>query len=173
MTTTQYKYGDSVIEFPQHAFNADELQECIQRAEDIYYGSVKTPAETDKLAASIYFNCDLLAVAIPKLIELVQAGYTLRTDRHIGMNGIALTCTLTIPQKQIEKDLIKVHAAAAESYEHQRWIKNSEETLRQLKITADRKQRDREKALAAAEQKRLAEETEQALQELREAYATA
>lgn len=167
--TNEYKYGDSVIEFFQHDDN--ELQEAIQRAEDIYYGAVKTPAETDKLAASIYFSCDLLAVAIPKLIELTQSGYSLRTDRHIGMNGIALTCTLTLPQKQIEKDLIKVHAAAVESYKLQRWMKNSDETKRQLQISADRKQRDKEKALAAAEQKRLAEEMEQALEDLRQAYA--
>lgn len=166
---TKHTYGTEVIEFFQHDDN--ELQEAIQRAEDTYYGAVKTPAETDKLAASIYFNCDLLAVAIPKIIELVQSGYTLRADRHIGMNGIALTCTLTLPQKQIEEDLIKVHTQATDKYEGDRLAKNLAEQDRQVNISLEKARRDAEKKAAAAELKAAEVAREKALSELRAAYA--
>ncbi|MCE4073412.1 MULTISPECIES: hypothetical protein [Pseudomonas] len=169
MKQQAYTYGDSVIEF--FPFNPDELQESIQQAESKYYNAI---ANLDnQLAANVQLPRAPLVVQLPELFKLIERGYTVHPNKFCGVMGQSLDITLIKPQKVIDKELAQVHAEAESSYNSARFERNRVETERQLQITTDRKQRDREKALAAAEQKRLAEETEQALQELREAYAAA
>lgn len=166
---TQYNYGVDVIEFFQH--NDNELQEVIKKAEDNYYGSVKSPLEINRLAASLHFHRSPLAVALPELIQLVQDGYTIRNDRFIGMQGALLDVTLSIPQAQIDKDLIAVHANAAAAYEADRYNRNKIETEYQIGVTLARNARDAEKAAQAKADAAAAKARLAAINDLREAYA--
>ena len=169
MKQDKYKYGLDVIEFYPHDEN--ELQEFIQRSEDTYYNAVKSLIETDKLAASIQFHSGPLPVALSKLISLVQAGYTIREDRYIGMHGGALDVTLSIPQEQIDLDLVRIHAQAFNDYEASRFERNRVETDYQVSVTLARAQRDEEKRLAAAAERAAAKARQAALNDLRSAYA--
>lgn len=166
---TEYNYGIDVIEFFQH--DDDELQEAVSKAEDAYCGATKAPVETNKLAASLHFHRGPLAVALPELIQLVQDGYTIRNDRFIGMNGGALDVTLSLPQEQIEADLVRVHAQAVADYDAARWERNRVETDYQISVSLARAQRDEEKKLAAAAEKAASKARAQALDDLRTAYA--
>jgi len=165
----QYNYGIEIIEFFQHDEN--ELQEVVSKAEDVYYGSTKSPVETNKLAASLHFHRGPLAVALGELIALVQAGYTIREDRYIGMQGGALDITLSLPQEQIDADLIRVHAQATSDYEAARYARNLAETERQVGVTLARALREEEKRIAAAAEKAANKARTQALDDLRTAYA--
>lgn len=169
MKQDKYKYGLDVIEFYPHDEN--ELQEFIQRSEDTYYNAVKSLIETDKLAASIQFHSGPLPVALSKLISLVQAGYTIREDRYIGMHGGALDVTLSIPQEQIDLDLVRIHAQAFDDYEASRFERNRVETEYQVSVTLARAQRDEEKRLAAAAERAAAKARQAALDDLRSVYA--
>ncbi|MGU1062624.1 hypothetical protein ACSEPQ_07115 [Pseudomonas aeruginosa] len=166
----KFVYGDQVVEF--FPFDQNELQDYTQRAEDTYYNAVKSLIETDKLAASIQFHKGPLSVALGELISLVQAGYTIREDRYIGMQGGALDVTLAIPQDQIELDLVRVHAQAFDDAEASRFERNRVETEYQVSVTLARAQRDEEKRLAAAAERAAAKAREQALADLKAAYAS-
>jgi len=167
MKQTKYKYGDSVIEF--FSFDNDELQEYITKAEQAYYNSIETL--DNKLAASVQLQKNPLVVQLPELFKLYDQGYTVRTDRFCNVSGGSLDITLMKPQKMIDADLALVHAHAEEAYEIFRWSKNSQETERQLAISAEKIKRDKTKALALAEQKELEAQRERALNDLRKAYA--
>ncbi|MCE4069656.1 MULTISPECIES: hypothetical protein [Pseudomonas] len=167
--TKQYTYGDSAIEFFPHDDN--ELQELIQKAENNYYSSIRSPIEVDKLSANISFTKGPLTAALPELIQLVQDGYTIRTDKYIGMQGGLLDVTLSIPQAQIDKDLIAVHADATEAYEADRYKRNQTETEYQISVTLARAARDEEKKQAAAAERAAHKARQQALDDLRQAYA--
>lgn len=166
---TKYNYGDTVIQFFTHDDN--ELQEAIQKAEDNYYGSVKSPLEINRLAASLHFHRSPLPVALPELIQLVQDGYTIRNDRFIGMNGGALDVTLSLPQEQIEADLVLVHAKAVADYDAARYERNRVETDYQISVSLARAQRDEEKKQLAAAERAANKARAQALDDLRQAYA--
>lgn len=168
MTKQTYTYGDSVIEF--YPFNADELQEAIQRAEDRYYNGITTEFENG-LAASVNLRQGPISIALVKLLEMHDSGYRLRTDRHIGEISGMLDCTLMKPKDQIEKELKLVHKQAEQEFEAQRFERNSLETIRQLNISTERMKREKEKAAQLAEQQELEEQREAALADLRKAYA--
>ncbi|MDN6871840.1 hypothetical protein QO209_05240 [Pseudomonas citronellolis] len=166
MKQTKYTYGLDVIEF--FSFDNDELQEYISNAEQAYYNAIETL--DNKLAASVQLKKNPLVVQLPELFKLYGQGYTVRTDRFCNVSGGSLDITLMKPQEMIDADLVQVHKQAGEIYEQQRWIKNSQETERQLNISAEKIKRDKEKARLAAEQKELEAQRERALAELREAY---
>ncbi|MCJ1881132.1 hypothetical protein [Pseudomonas nitroreducens] len=167
--TTQHTYGDSAIEF--FPYDDNELQEQIQKAENSYYNSVKSPVEVNKLAASMHFHRGPLAVALSELIQLVQEGYSIRNDRFVGMNGGALDVTLSLPQELIDADLVRVHEQAAADYNAARFERNRVETEYQIGVTLTRAQREEEKKLAAAAEKAANKARAQALEDLRQAYA--
>lgn len=163
----KYNYGLDVIEFFQ--FDNDELQEYISKAEQTYYNSIESL--DNKLAANIQLMKAPLVVQLPELFRLYSEGYAVHPNKFCGVIGQSLDITLTKPQKAIDKELVQVHKQAEEIYEQQRWIKNSQETERQLNISAEKIKRDREKAAALAEQKELEAQREKALNDLRAAYA--
>jgi len=163
----KYKYGLDVIEFFQ--FDNDELQEHISKAEQAYYNSIESL--DNKLAANIQLMKAPLVVQLPELFRLYSEGYTVHPNKFCGVMGQSLDITLTKPQKIIDKELVQVHKQANEFFEQQRWIKNSQETDRQLAISAEKVKRDKEKAAAIAEQAELEAQREKALDDLRKAYA--
>lgn len=164
---TKYQYGQDVIEF--FPFCADELQDRITMAEEIYHNFV---AQNDsQLAANIAFHESPFAVALPKLLKLHDLGYTVKQDRFCGIEGGTIVLTLTKPKSEIDKDLVLVHRRTEEEYDAHRYNLNAEETSRQIQITLDRTQREKEAAEAAAAVKAEQDARSAALADLKAVYS--
>ncbi|WP_193452115.1 hypothetical protein [Pseudomonas nitroreducens] len=163
---TKYKYGTDTIEF--FTFDADELQDRIQMAEEVYYQSVARGE--GQLCANIHFHESPFPIALKKLLALHDAGYTVNENKFCGLQGGAIDLTLTKPQSEIDRDLVQVHKRAEEQYHAHRYQLNSEETSRQIQITLDRTRREREAAEAATAIKADTDARQAALDDLKAVY---
>ncbi|OQR29414.1 hypothetical protein BWR15_26965 [Pseudomonas sp. T] len=164
---SKYQYGQDVIEF--FPFCADELQDRITMAEEVYYNFV---AQNDsQLAANIHFHESPFPVALQKLLKLHELGYTVHENKFCGLQGGAVDLTLVKPQSEIDRDLVLVHQRAEEEYDAHRYQLNAEETARQIQITLDRTQREKEAAEAAAATKAEQDARAAALADLKAVYS--
>lgn len=164
---TKYQYGQDVIEF--FPFCADELQDRITVAEEVYYQSVARGES--QLCANIHFHESPFPVALPKLLKLHDLGYTVHENKFCGLQGGAVDLTLVKPQSEIDKDLVLVHQRTEEEYDAHRYQLNADETARQIQITLDRSQREKEAAEAAAATKAEQDARAAALADLKAVYS--
>lgn len=158
-----------VIQFFAHS--AEEENQYIDDAIEIYLNTITGPHES-KLAANLAFHEGPMQSALPKLFELHDLGYVLRTDKYIGFQAGAIDVTFMKPQEQIDSDLEVVRQQAKDAYAAALHARNLAEQERQVEISLNRQRREREAAERAAEQAELEAQRERALAELRAAYTT-
>lgn len=167
--TQKYIYGKEVLEFDLYKFDVDKLQAVIQDHEARYLNGVTTFVE-DGLSANVNYRESPFKVALPKLLELHDLGYTLRLDRYADVVDGVIDVTLRKPQHIIDAELVEIRRVAADRYEADRYALNAAETSRQVEISLARTARDAEKQRQQAEQKAAEAARQKALAELRAEY---
>lgn len=144
MTSTEYRYGEKIIEFFKH--DEAELSQLMEQkiaryntnAQGLYF---KDPA------ANIEWVCKKpLHLALLDLQEEWRKGYTLVNARY---DTLDFKAQLRKPDKVIKAELRTLTDEVRADYDKLRYERNAAETARQVDITLSIKRRREEKALAA------------------------
>lgn len=163
---TTYTYGLEVIEF--FKYNDEELQQLVDQRTAQYYRHSESPAYPQLGAHVDWFSDKPLTHALNDMLEWTNKGYGIAAALH---QPLYLKVQLKKPEKLVKADLKELEVQVRSEYEKERYGRNQVETYRQIEITVNRQQRERDAAQAVALAARQASEEEAALADLRRAYA--
>lgn len=164
-TTQQYKYGIDVVEFYKH--NDEELQALIQQKEVEYFRHCESLAYPQPGVNINWFSEKPMTQALNDLTAWLLQGYTVATALHRPLD---FSVQLKKPQSIIDVELQQVAKQAEAEYTANRYIRNAEETSRQIAFTVAREMREAEAAAAKVAADKLAASQGAALADLLDAY---
>ncbi|MGE8408931.1 MAG: hypothetical protein ACN6QH_18065 [Pseudomonas sp.] len=145
MNSTEYSYGEKVVEFFKH--DEAELSQLIKLKVARYNANAQGLFFKDP-AANIEWVCKKpLHLALLDLQEEWRKGYTLVNARY---DTLDFKAQLRKPDKVIKSELRTLTDETRADYNKLRYERNAAETARQVSITLSIKRRREEKALAAS-----------------------
>ncbi|NUU34753.1 hypothetical protein [Pseudomonas sp. C2B4] len=164
--TKHYNYGTEVVEFFKH--DDEALRKFIAQREVDYFRSSESLLHP-QLGVQVSWSSDQpMGVALKDLTELLLKGYKVVTAYSKPLD---FNVQLRKPDSVIDSDLIKIVEQAKADYTEERYVRNVDETKRQIAFTVAREMREAETAAAKATADRLTTIQDNALADLLAAYS--
>jgi hypothetical protein len=166
MTTTNFTYGIDTVEFFKHS--DEEQQKLINKREVDYFRHSESLLHPQPGVHASWSSDQPLAQALRDLTELTLMGYKVVTAYSKPLD---FNVQLRKPDSLIDADLVSIAEQAMVDYAEERYIRNMEETKRQIAFTVAREMREAETAAAKTAADKLAAIQDAAMADLLQAYA--